>query len=203
MTVDNLNQILNLLNFDSDDDFYSVQLIRRRKENPQLKTNARVIRTYRIESKDQLLDKYDEIKALCHFFNARACINLNRRSFKKLAFKTLEKVTNQILAEDYKNVSNAYDSVTGSYSNEPLSRWVVDIDTDDFEFVERVVELINRDCLPSGYKTLDIVKTVNGYHIISHPFNTQQFNKLCEDQFNQTFDLHKDNPTILYYRKPQ
>ena len=78
--MDNIEKILPFLQFDSEDDFYFLQILQRKKENPQLGSNSRVIKNYYITSQQHLLDKYEEIKKLCEVFNARASIRLNRRS---------------------------------------------------------------------------------------------------------------------------
>ena len=47
--VDNLDKILPLLKFESEDDFYYLQILQRKKENPQLGSNSRVIKNYYIK----------------------------------------------------------------------------------------------------------------------------------------------------------
>jgi len=60
--IDNIDKIKDLLVFNSEDDFYYLQILQRKKENPQLGSNSRVIKNYYITSYDNLLNKYDEIK---------------------------------------------------------------------------------------------------------------------------------------------
>jgi hypothetical protein len=126
--VDNIEQISSLLNFESDDDFYHLQIIKRKKEHKDLGSNSACIKTYYVNSIDYLNMKYPEIKSLCDFHNARACINLNRRSFEKIGFHTLRKVTDQIMNKDFKSIRKAYESVCGTYSNENQKKWIIDID---------------------------------------------------------------------------
>jgi hypothetical protein len=75
--IDNIQLILPFLKFESKDDFYYLQILQRKKENPQLGSNSRVIKNYYITSEKYLLDRYNEIKKLCEVFNARAMIRLN------------------------------------------------------------------------------------------------------------------------------
>ena len=51
----------------------------------------------------------------------------------------------------------------------------------------------------SKYETnvIDILPTVHGYHIISHPFNPVEFRKL----YDKPIDIHKNNPTLLYFKE--
>ncbi len=194
--VDNFQQISDLLNFDSEDDFYHLQILKRKKEHPELGSNAHVIKTYYIKSKVDLSNKRDEIIALCTHHNARACINLNRRSFEKMAFHLLRKVADQIMNKDYKSCRKAYESVCGGNSNEPIKRWIIDIDDKEFDSTN-LIKLINF-CTPFGDKFIAKLPTKNGYHIITKPFNVME----AQGQgFPKDLDIQKDNPTILYYHK--
>ena len=124
----NFQQISNLLQFRSDDDFYHLQIIKRKNDHPEIGSNSLVIKTYYIKSEDHLAKVESEIIALCDLHGERACINLNRRSFEKMAFHTLKKVTDQIMNKDFKSVRKAYESVCGAYANESNKKWIIDID---------------------------------------------------------------------------
>lgn len=192
--VNNFQRIKELLVFDSEDDFYHLQVLKRKKEHPELGSNSYVVKTYYIGSIEYLEGKEEEIIALCKLHNARACINLNRRSFEKMAFHLLRKVADQIMNKDFRSARKAYESVCGAYANEPHKKWVVDIDTTNQNFVDLVQNDI-KNCEPNrrSNKTVAILRTKNGYHIISSPFNMEEFKKLHPE-----VDVHKDNPTILY-----
>lgn len=194
--IDNFKQISEFIKFDDDDDFYFLQIIKRKKENPELEANARVIRTYCIRSKEHLLDKMVEIISLCDTNNARAYINLNRRSFKKIALQTLKKVTDQIISEDYQAVRNAFESVCGLHASGKDKYWIIDVDSKDY--IDALIEIsniiydINNNCSPEGEKDVMVIPTKNGYHLITTPFNVSQWSD------NGIYDLHKNNPTVLY-----
>ena len=195
--IDNFDIIKGLLNFESPDDFYHLQIIKRKKENPELGSNSYVVKTYYIKSVEYLEKKRNEIINLCEFNNARACINLNRRSFERLAFHMLKKVTDQIMNKDFKSVRKAYESVCGAYSNEPNKKWIIDIDYKDiseeergviFNYIELLIKETGKD------ETITIIPTRNGEHWITSPFNLGIF----RENYGGTIDVHKDNPTILY-----
>ena len=62
--VDNFEQIKKLLKFDSEEEFYFVQILQRTKENPNLGKNNNLIRTYNVYSLEYLDKKnqrYSEI----------------------------------------------------------------------------------------------------------------------------------------------
>lgn len=195
--VDNIEKIKPYLQFDNEDTFYFIQIIKRKKENPELGSNSIVIKTYYIRNVEQLDRDYGEMKLLAQYNNARVCINLNKRSFKRIAFHTLRKITDIILAEDYNAVKQAYNSVCGMHSAETNNKkWIVDIDYKDYPNSEppsySKLKMLIDSLQPEGEKVLGKIPTKNGYHIISNPFNVQEFNRVF------AIDIHKDNPTLLY-----
>ena len=188
--VDNLELIKPFLLFDSEDDFYHLQIIKRKKENPELGSNSYIVKTYSITSVEHLEKVYPEIKAICDFHQARAGINLNVRSFEKIAFHALRKLTDVIMNKDFKSARKSYDSVCGAYSAGKNKSWIIDIDVTDMSTVRSVSGSIF-DVDPLGEKVKAILPTKNGFHLITTPFN------LSKVKF-ENIDIHKNNPTILY-----
>jgi hypothetical protein len=192
--INNLEIIKQHLKFDSEDDFYHLQIIKRKKEHPELGSNSYIVKTYYIRSIDYLERKMPEIIALCDFHNARGCINLNRRSFEKIAFHLLRKVADQIMNKDFKSARKAYESVCGAYSNESEKKWIIDIDVKDEDLVLEMVNYIQSLQPDPGYhKALFRLETKNGYHLITKPFKMDEFMKKYPE-----ISTHKDNPTCLY-----
>ena len=189
--IDNFSQISELLKFESDDDFYHLQILKRKKENPEIGSNSQVIKTYYVYSVDYLQFIKPEIINLCEFHNARACINLNTRSLERAAFHTLKKITDIIMNKDWRSVYRAYDSVCGTFSTDKNKSWIIDIDVKDMTEVNRVRDIIHL-VEPIGNKTIDIIETKNGYHLITSPFNLSKV--------DIHHDIHKNNPTILYIK---
>ena len=194
--VDNIELIKPLLNFEDKNDFYYLQILQRKKENPELGANSRVIKNYYINSINDLENKYTEIKKLCDFFNARASIRLNKRNYEKVAFKTMINISNNMINKDYYNIKNSYDRAIGQNSNDKNKKWIIDIDND--EVSPLMLSYINYNCEPIS-KSLEeskiyiIIKSKNGFHIITKPFNLKDFRKKYSN-----IDIHKDNPTNLY-----
>ena len=197
--INNLKQIAELLIFDSEDTCYHLQIIKRKKEHPELGSNSYIVKTYYIQNIEYLEMKMPEIISLCNFHNARAGINLNRRSFEKLAFQMLKKVTDCILNKDYRAVRKSYESVCGQFSSDKDKKWIVDIDIKDLDFCTKLeAELIKLE--PFGQKVKSIIETKNGYHLITSPFNVQKYNQMLIWQSGtiEKPEIHKNNPTILY-----
>jgi hypothetical protein len=189
--IDNLELIEKMLEFSSDK-FYHVQVIKRRKENAGMKSNSKTVKTYYIDCKEKLDDLYPEMKCLANFHNARVMINLNRRSYEKLAYQNLIKVTNQIMNKEYKRVKDSYNSVAGSFASEPSKKWIIDVDTKD----EAVLNGVCTALASIENNTIyGIIPTKNGVHVITTPFRLDYH---ITDNRILAHDVHKDNPTILY-----
>lgn len=190
--IDNIQLILPFLKFESADDFYYLQILQRKKENPQLGSNSRVIKNYYISSQEYLLNHYDEIKQLCHQFNARASMRLNVRSYESVAFKTLENIANSMRNREYKFIKASYDRACGLGHNDKNKKWILDVDNVD-EISPIMMSYIDNKCEPIGSKCLTIIKSKSGFHLITKPFNVDTFTK---HYYN--IEIHKDNPTNLY-----
>jgi hypothetical protein len=189
--VDNFEQIKSLLQFDNDDQFYFVQIIKRKKENKELGSNSHIVKFYYIKAAEDLDKNKEEMKLLAHFHNARVCINLNKRSFERTAFHTLKKITDQILNKDFKSARKAYNSVCGMYAGEQDKTWIVDID-EKGRYANEVLKDLD-EIQPVGDKLISIIETKNGVHLITKPFNLQKFKEWFPD-----IEVHKNNPTIIY-----
>ena len=190
--IDNIDLILPFINPESDDDYYFLQLIKRKKENPKLNTNSKIIKNYYIKSKDDLLKKYEEIKAICIATNSRASIRLNKRSFRISALKSMENIANSMISNNNK-VYNCFNRSAGIHHNDHNKKWILDFDSfiadKDIESYKYFINSIE----PIGNKILAKIPSKNGFHLITKPFNSQIFKR----DFPQ-IEIHKDNPTNLF-----
>ena len=215
MVVNNFEQICNLLTFESEDDFYHLQILKRKKdcaEHDRAKNNnARCIKTYYIKNKEYLLSKEKEIISLCELFTARAYINLNKKSFKKASILAVAEITNRIIQNQEEYVYRAYESVVGdSKVNVGEKRWIIDIDTKDEDILGKTLweicrsesqYLVHENETGKFYaNVITKIPTVNGYHIITHPFNLKQIEPF---RCIHPFDVQKNNPTLLYFNKKE
>lgn len=194
MIVDNFKKVKLFLEF-KEGEFYFLQILKRKKENPEQKGNSRVIKTYYIYNLDYFNAIEEEVKSLCHFFNARAYIGLNRRNSKKIALHMLKEITDLILNEQYESVKNAYNTCCGQYTTGDKI-WIVDIDNKSATVVNNFIEAIKK--CQSGYEQiiLGTLETVNGWHLLTRPFNLKQLEPFLA---TNPADIHKNNPTLLYY----
>lgn len=206
-SIDNFSQIGDLLEFPDDKTFYFVQILKRKKENPDMKKNVRVINNYYLYSKDDLPKMRERIVEDCQKHNSRAYVNLNRLDSEKIALHTLKTITDYILLGDYKSVKNAYATACGSHHSEKNKRWVVDVDKEILAYkgeIRTIIEKLHEEIKGNNYKILCEIPTKSGIHIITNPFNLQKFKEVIADRVNESnqellnLDIHKNSPTILY-----
>lgn len=190
--IDNFELIKPLLDFPSEDTFLFCQVLKRKKENPEIGSNSYVVKTYFIKSLEDLEFYREEMICLANFHNARVYINLNSRSFEKTAFNTLKKITDQIMNKDFKSVRKAYNSVCGMHS-EGDKKWIIDVDEPNFDNLDKIKIALSNVQPHGNSKFITTIPTKNGYHVITKPFNVEQFNGLL-----QGYEIHRQNPTILF-----
>jgi mRNA-degrading endonuclease HigB of HigAB toxin-antitoxin module len=217
MIVDNFEQIKQLLTFKSEDEFYHLQILKRKKDCPEHErarnNNARCVKTYYIKNIEYLESKKSEIIGLCEMFNARAYINLNTKSFEKAALQLTKETVNRIIFKQYEHVYRAYETVVGAKeSNVGDKRWIIDVDEKNMELVSKTIYEITKcqsnrpkigestSGIPVYQNTIALIPTVNGYHIITHPFNLKQIEPF---KALHPFDIQKNNPTLLYFNKKE
>jgi len=199
--VDNTEQLKKLMDFSDDKKFYYLQLLARSKDGHNKAT--KVVKNYFIQNEEYFDSHEQQIKDLCMAFKARAYLRLNRRSYKDVAFENLETIAKLIRYGQFEAVMSSFSKSCGRTNAETSKIWVVDID-DDFvglstkETIRMVVSYIEelQSEIKEDYKVLDVVRTVNGHHILTNPFRLDKFSEhfptLSKD------DVKKDNPTILY-----
>ena len=114
--------------------------------------------------------------------------------------KSLELLARDIAMDEFKSARSIVDSAcgqTGACDKEKT--WVVDVDTKDMNEVETIKSVIAQ-CEPFNVeKTVALIPTLHGYHIISKPFNKQKFYNLYQNEI----DIHENNPTILYFKEKE
>ena len=198
--VNNFNLFKEIMEFNNEDEFYFVQILIRGKDgHTEQGVNGnnknRLIKYYTIRSVDELSKKEEEIKSICHALNARAYIHPTKRSFSEVADTTLRVTTDMYLSgKNVVGLKGAYSTACGKSFISNDKKFVVDIDKEDENLVD-IVNFIEIWCDPKAEaKFLYKVPTAHGVHIITKPFNTKLFSERYPD-----IDVHKNNPTLLYF----
>lgn len=180
----------------TEDTVLFLQIIRRRKENPDAKVAQQTVKNFYLKNADDLLLRRDEIIRWCELHNARAYLRLNVRSKKKIALRTLALVAENISNENY-HIKNCYESAAGQYHADPQKTWIIDLDDDEYTNEQKyavsntICELIDA---VGGNSEILWINTKNGVHLITNPFNVQKFTQ----RMGFAPPKHTDNPTLLY-----
>lgn len=208
MTIDNFKQIKDLLAFDSEDDFYFLQILKRKKENPEVPSNhnnnKRSIRTYYINSLEYYEGIQEEIKALCKATNSRAYIHPTRRSYKRVGKLCAIEVMERCFNEQYKHIYKAFNTACGHKESGSSTEYYIDkyqypikklwvLDVDNPELLEQYCSILDPKCI------VDIITTKSGFHIITTPFRSDTFLQDCSIRGLENIDIQRNNPTLLYY----
>ena len=197
MKVDNFDLIKKHIHTSDDgNEFYMLQIMRRTKDQKGYngKRKQSVVKSYFVSSPEYLDAKRDEIIGLCEMFNARAYINLNKKSYKQVTLKALEILAGKIAHEDYA-IKTLFESAAGQTGACDRNKtWLVDFDSKDLDELNRVKGIIDSVEPNNVDKIVETVPTRHGYHLITRPFNKEMFNEL----YNEQIDLHDNNPTVLY-----
>ncbi len=195
MIVDNFKLIKDFIEF-KEGEFYFIQIMQRRKENPELSGYNRLIKSYYVDNIAYLEAREEEIKTLCDTFNARAYIRLTRRSYEAVAIKNMDLIVDYLYNKNLKPVKSSYESACG-HSRVADKNWVIDIDTKDKSIITKYKEEINLCDSEYDNNIMLEVPTVNGMHLITRPFNTKQLEPM---RVKYPVDIHTNNPTLLYYK---
>ena len=198
MTIDNFN--IGALWFDNlsdQGDFFFVQVILRNKEcNVNSKGNT--IKDYHFFDKETFLSKKKEIITLCKAFNARAYFWVNPRSCKEIQYGIIKEALEALELGTHKLFKCVSKAIGKKRCNKYKSKWIMDFDTKDWSLINKYLEIVYK-CRPDGVKVNTFIKTVNGIHVISDPFDLEQFKQNVAIAKLDNIDIHRDNPTLLYY----
>lgn len=203
MVINNVDKLKSMMSFTEKDDFYFLQVFKRRKDNPDLGRDQIVLGSYYIDSLEDFDKKIPQIITLCDTENARAYLRVNKRNYGKLSFHFLKRIVEHMASNNYKAMRTAFDSIAGEFHSDPDKKWIVDVDWDNLNtaslkdslLVESKIQYLlgklqkeaNREPL------LEKIYTKNGMHFITRPFNLMTF----RGEYPK-IDVHKDNPTLLY-----
>lgn len=179
------------------DKFYMVQIMTRSKDTGE---QPKIIRTMFVESREYLMSHKEIITKLCETFNARAYISVNPSSYKTCAIKAFKELADIVENGAYKKLLSLPETLAGKYTTTmegENKRWIVDLDGmkgDDCQpFIDFIINEYNEGKGRPNWSILT-VPTVNGSHLLVSPFDVRNFKSLWPE-----IEIHKDNPTILYY----
>lgn len=200
MVVNNFNLIEKYFDLlKTYEDFFYVQVIQRKKDGHR--KSERIIKNFYINNVDSFLEKKQHIIDLCKQHNARAYFWINPRNSRKIALECVKSYADLVAQGDCTKGYKVWDKKCGANPAPGYDRlWIVDVDYKDR--LEKISELIQK-CRSSkpGYNIIDTIPTSQGYHVITIGFDLHHFKQLLKIEQLEDVDVHKDNPTLLYYEK--
>lgn len=208
--VDNFNLIADSFFNESngvldEGEFFFVQILVRGKDGHHVSGNNknRLVKYYTITSKQQLLDLKKEIIEISKAVTGRAYIHPAKRSFKEVANVALELTAHTYVSQNWAGMRSVFSTAAGKFFMTKDKKYIVDIDDVDLTTVEgqHRVEMISeriKEIRGNGGTNADkvclAVPTKSGVHLITHPFDVGTFQKSFPN-----IDVHKNNPTLLYF----
>lgn len=198
MTIDNFNIMAPWFdNLSDQGDFFFVQVIQRNKEC-KVNSKGNTIKDYHFFDKETFLSKKEEITTLCKAFNARAYFWINPRNCKEIQYEIIKEALEALELGTHKLFKCVSKAIGRKRTNKYKSKWILDFDTKDWTVINKYLEIVFK-CRPDGIKVNNFIKTVNGTHVITDPFDLEQFKQKVALYQLDNIDIHKDNPTVLYY----
>ena len=215
MKLDNFELLTPLIDFPDKDTFYFLQIMKRRKDNPEMETGNKIIKSYYLYTENDLNNLKPKIIEHCTLNKARAYLRLNKRSLKKVALQCLKRTTDLIITEDYKAMKDIYEHVAGEFHSDSVKKWILDFDPENVkdipnavnkykEFLDSMRDIESK--IPKFEEIFDKtdskfileVPTVSGVHLICKPFNLQVLKNNKELLSLGLVDIHKDACEIIY-----
>ena len=204
--INNLSKIKSFLRF-KENTYYFVQVIQRRKENPDLPKTEIQRGFWYITSLSDLDIHWPKILMLCNVYNARAYISLVPRSLEKFGKQCLLAYSERVVNGSYKNIFSVPQKI--ALSNKVIdskrlfdkTMWMIDIDSNKDQYKDRILNFI------AGITKIHLVlKTPNGFHLVVDSFNPKAIMKhrivVSRDDYKletgEEFTLREESNTILY-----
>lgn len=197
--IDNFDLVRDkILDFRSNDDYYFVELIQRRKDFPEgsdVKSQT-CVGTFMIKNQAQFCALEMEIKERCRMHNACAYINPSRKSLKRTTVLLAEQLFGMIVQGDCHKLNSRLESAAGLCKPERDAKlFVVDLDTKDNNVFQKVQNILAMRATVEA-----VVPTINGFHFITAPFNCMDFHAEClKAKIDPVPEIKHNSPTLLFY----
>lgn len=196
--VNNFKLIKDYLHFQNERSFYFIQILKRKKENPDMKAYSIPIESFYIFSVEQFEKLEKRIIELCNMHNARAYIKMNCLDAQSVMLEQISLITQEIRKNNWKHMSKSLNSACGicgkQDGNEKL--YLVDLDginIDSEEYNNIVSTINNLQPINVTNKVYMSVPTKNGCHLLTTGFDMNIFKKTFK-----SIDIHSDGITLLY-----
>lgn len=196
--INNFDLIKSKLNFQNEHSFYFIQILKRKKENPEMKAYSIPIESFYIFSIEQYEKIEKRIIELCDMHNARAYIKMNCLDAESVMLEQISIITQEIRKHNWKHMSKSLNSACGICGKQDGNDKLYLIDLDDITIgsdkFNEIVSFIN-SLQPVNVtdKIYMGVPTKHGCHLLTTGFDMNRFK-----QTYSNIDIHSDGITLLY-----
>ena len=178
-------------------------VVQRRKDNPGMKNDSKIIKRYTFNTVDDFNYYKDEIQSYVKLFNARFYLQPSVKSYETIGLEVLNQLATLFIHRDYEAIKNMYDTIAdGNTGVKSLRLWLIDADVNENTNKDWLPELIMYlyENVPQGQKLL-ITPTLSGYHILTVPHKRDN-NKIKEIANKNKVEIsYKTNSSTLIYWK--
>jgi hypothetical protein len=195
--INNFEIIKNHLIFPNERSFYFVQILKRKKENPEMKSYSLPVESFYIFSLEQFERVMPHIIEKCEQNRARAYIKMNTLDANSVGLEAISVLTQELRQGNWKSLSKAFNSACGICGKQDGTEklYLIDVDEKEYNSVMGIENFINSlNPIDNKNKIKMIVPTKNGWHLLSTGFDMQTFK-----QTYNNVDVHKDGIVLLYY----
>lgn len=199
--INNIEILKPHLQFFNERSFYFIQIIKRKKENPDMKSYTRPIESFYVFSLEQLDRMMPHIIEKCEQNRARAYIKMNTLDAQDVGLTAIRVISEQIAGKDWKAMQSNFNMACGRCGRQEGEDllYLVDIDSDcpyNKEDVRNYINQLQPTVEKGGPEDKVVVEvpTRNGIHFITTGFEINLF----KNKF-PGIDVHKDGITLLYF----
>lgn len=188
--------------------FFEIMLVRRGKDHPNLPAANYTFKSYYIDSIEKYNKVKDEIIKCCEMFGLRAYVSVNVKSKEEYSKMCALKFTQNILNNEYKKPWRVGDHVFGKITAKNNNTWLIDVDDIDLEneedkiYLSKLITLINNCKSTYNPIVFNQIPTKSGIHILSRPFNAEQYKRTWMAMFNldgrEFPEIKRNHITLLY-----
>ena len=189
----NIEEVTPLLCFSKRHVFH-MQVMLRRKDGHSFKSaNNRIIADWYPDSIEKYKNYVKYGKILCDKLGARMYINPMRKNKENITYQMLDKISQNVKNKSWLPERILARSVDKLYGDNKI--WVIDVD--DPKILSHVIGIIEVQMCGYDKAILKTLPTVNGYHILTRPFD--RTNLVKKPIRNVT--IHTNGLALLYANK--
>ena len=203
--IDNFEIVKSLMDFEEKDNmFVHVQVLRRGKDHPDLPAANKLIKEWVVRSREYLDKIKEEVVLLCEHCKARAYVSCAPKSIAKLNTLIMLKLADNQHTGNVINPCHVLHSACDELQGVE-KRWVMDVDDPGLGFevaceIDRIWSNTHPNLTETEVSTarqrhwlVETIPTLNGLHLLTRPFNLQEFKKRFPD-----VEAKKNGLTALY-----